>query len=341
MIRCPKCQNQLSENAEFCNFCGSPVNFAQKKTISSGYEFEVKTPQPKKSSKGIIIAVIAVIVALAIGVGGFFIGKNLSSDNDKSSDDKKSTVALDGDNKDNNNEVKNKDLERIKKKGTLVVGVTEFPPMGFTTENGDWSGFDVELAREFAEELGVKIEFKEIEWDNKVIELNNSTFDCVWNGLDVSTDDIDGMDCSDYYLKDSQIIVVRKDSVYNDMEYLEKNMGNITFAVVDGQMGKLIADEQSLDIALYGESLHALEAVASGICEAAILDTVSLGSLLSRCSNLVSVGEIHKTYYVVGLRNGSGLTAEVNDFLKRKTEDGTIARLAQKYGLDECVITDY
>lgn len=82
MIRCPNCKNQLPENAEVCNFCGSSVIFNHQFPASSGYEGG-KVPEPKKSTKGIIIAVIAVVVAIAIGVGGFFIGKNFSSDDKK------------------------------------------------------------------------------------------------------------------------------------------------------------------------------------------------------------------------------------------------------------------
>ena len=74
------------------------------------------------------------------------------------------------------------DLAYIQDKGTLVVGITDFAPMDYQNESGEWVGFDADLAKAFAESLGVKVEFVEIVWDNKVLELDSKTIDCVWNG---------------------------------------------------------------------------------------------------------------------------------------------------------------
>ena len=75
------------------------------------------------------------------------------------------------------------DLEYVKEKGTLVVGITDFEPMDYKDENGEWIGFDADMAKAFAESLGVEVEFVEIDWDNKIIELDGKTIDCVWNGM--------------------------------------------------------------------------------------------------------------------------------------------------------------
>ena len=72
------------------------------------------------------------------------------------------------------------DLAYVKDKGTLVVGITDFEPMDYQDENGDWIGFDADLASAFAESLGVDVEFVEIDWDNKILELDGKTIDCVW-----------------------------------------------------------------------------------------------------------------------------------------------------------------
>ena len=72
-------------------------------------------------------------------------------------------------------------------KGTLVVGITNFEPMDYKDESGEWIGFDADLAREFAESLGVDAEFVEIDWDNKIMELEGKTIDCVWNGMTLIT----------------------------------------------------------------------------------------------------------------------------------------------------------
>ena len=79
------------------------------------------------------------------------------------------------------------DLAYIQDKGTLVVGITDFAPMDYQNESGEWVGFDADLAKAFAESLGVKVEFVEIVWDNKVLELDSKTIDCVWNGMTIMT----------------------------------------------------------------------------------------------------------------------------------------------------------
>ena len=74
------------------------------------------------------------------------------------------------------------DLDYIKQKGTLVVGITDFAPMDYQDADGSWIGFDADLAKAFAESLGVEVQFQTIEWDNKVMELDGKTIDVVWNG---------------------------------------------------------------------------------------------------------------------------------------------------------------
>ena len=71
------------------------------------------------------------------------------------------------------------DVDYVKEKGTLVVGITDFAPMDYKDENGNWIGFDAELAEAFGQSLGVNVEFVEIDWDNKIMELNGKTIDCV------------------------------------------------------------------------------------------------------------------------------------------------------------------
>ena len=74
------------------------------------------------------------------------------------------------------------------KKETLVVGITDFAPMDYK-EDGEWVGFDADMAKAFAEEIGQEVEFVEIEWDNKVFELESGTIDCVWKGMTVIDED--------------------------------------------------------------------------------------------------------------------------------------------------------
>ena len=80
-------------------------------------------------------------------------------------------------------QVSDSDLAYVKDKGTLIVGITEFEPMDYQNTAGEWIGFDADMAKAFAESLGVKVEFQVIEWDSKVMELEGKTLDVVWNGM--------------------------------------------------------------------------------------------------------------------------------------------------------------
>ena len=79
--------------------------------------------------------------------------------------------------------VGNSDVKAVKDAGKLVVGVTVYPPMDFLDENGEWTGFDAELAQQFAETLGVNCQIVIINWGNKVAELNSNQIDLIWNGM--------------------------------------------------------------------------------------------------------------------------------------------------------------
>ena len=123
------------------------------------------------------------------------------------------------------------DLDYIKKKGTLVVGITDFAPMDYLDDNGQWIGFDADLARDFADKLGVKIEFAEINWDNKILELNGKSIDCIWNGMTLTDEVTSAANCSKPYMRNAQVIVLpaSEASKYSDVE----SMSDLLAAVDD------------------------------------------------------------------------------------------------------------
>ena len=92
------------------------------------------------------------------------------------------------------------DLAYIQDKGTLVIGITDFEPMDYKDADGSWIGFDADMAKAFAESLGVTAEFVEIDWDNKILELDSKTIDCVWNGMTLTAEVTSTMECSNAYL---------------------------------------------------------------------------------------------------------------------------------------------
>lgn len=102
----------------------------------------------------------------------------------------------------------NSDVAYIQDKGTLIVGITEFKPMDYKDENGEWIGFDADMARIVAKKLGVEVEFVVIDWDNKIMELDSKNIDVVWNGMTLTDEVKGGMECTNPYCKNAQVVVV-------------------------------------------------------------------------------------------------------------------------------------
>ena len=100
------------------------------------------------------------------------------------------------------------DVEAIKAKGSLVVGITDFAPMDYKDDKGEWIGFDADMAKIVAEELGVKVEFMEIDWDNKIMELDSGNIDVVWNGMTLTDEVTSSMSCTNPYCNNAQVVVV-------------------------------------------------------------------------------------------------------------------------------------
>ena len=99
------------------------------------------------------------------------------------------------------------DLQYIQDKGKLVVGITEFKPMDYKDADGNWIGFDADMAKAFAKSIGVDVEFVEIDWDNKVAELDGKAIDCVWNGMTLIDEVTSAMDCTKPYCSTDRLLL--------------------------------------------------------------------------------------------------------------------------------------
>lgn len=100
------------------------------------------------------------------------------------------------------------DVAYIQEKGTLIVGITEFEPMDYKDESGEWIGFDSDMARLVADKLGVEAQFVVIDWDNKIMELDSKNIDVVWNGMTLTAETTSAMECTNAYCNNAQVIVV-------------------------------------------------------------------------------------------------------------------------------------
>ena len=223
------------------------------------------------------------------------------------------------------------DSEKIKAAGKLVVGITDFAPMDYLGDNGEWIGFDADLARAFAESLGVKAEFTVIDWDNKTLELNAGNIDCIWNGMTLTDGVKAAMETSKPYCGNAQVVVAPKDTAAG-LDY-----GALTFAVEAGSAAEELAQEKGWKVASMQSQGDALLEVASGASDACIIDQLMAGAMIGEGTSypdLVLVEGLNAEEYGVGFRKGSDLAAKLDAFLDGKYKDGTLAQVAQKYGID-------
>ena len=227
------------------------------------------------------------------------------------------------------------DLAYIQNKGKLVVGITNFAPMDFQEEGSkEWVGFDADLARAFAKTLGVDVEFSEIEWDNKILELDGKTIDCVWNGMTITDEVKSAMTVSDAYCKNAQVIVVPADKAadYQTAEACK----DLQFAVEAGSAGQKVAEENGFSITEVKDQATALQEVAAGTSDAAIIDLLMAGAMIGEgtgFSNLTYTVSLNSEEYGVGFRKGSDLVTYFNTFFASEAALGNVDKIAEQYGI--------
>lgn len=232
------------------------------------------------------------------------------------------------------------DSEYVKAKGTLVVGITDFKPMDYKNEKGEWIGFDADLARAFAESLGVKVEFQEIEWNNKILELDGKNIDCVWNGMTLTPEVKSSMQCSATYCNNAQIVVVPvvKADQYSNVEAIK----DLNFAVEHGSAGNEQAKAYGFKCTEVQDQASALMEVASGTADAAIIDSLMAAAMVGKGTGyeaLTYTVALNSEEYGVGFRKGSDLAYMLNAFLEAGYSDGSIMKVATQYGIQAALIT--
>ena len=170
------------------------------------------------------------------------------------------------------------DLAYVQDKGTLVVGITDFAPMDYRDENGEWIGFDADMAKAFAEEIGVEAEFIEINWDNKIMELDTKAIDAVWNGMTLTDEVTTTMNCSDPYCVNAQVLVVPSDVA--DQYQDAASLTDLNIAVESGSAGQAAAEELGLNFTAVQSQANALMEVASGASDACVIDLLMAGAMI-------------------------------------------------------------
>lgn len=231
------------------------------------------------------------------------------------------------------------DLAYVQDKGTLVVGITNFEPMDYQDESGEWIGFDADLAKAFAESLGVEAVFQEIEWESKVMELDGKTIDVVWNGMTLTDEVLSAMECSNAYCNNAQVVVLPAAEAENYPD--AASMAELSFAVESGSAGEDMAIENGFNYTPVIDQATAVLEVSSGTCQAAIIDSLMAAAMVGEgtsYADLTYTISLNSEEYGVGFRKGSDLAAALNEFFAASWADGTMQALAETYGVTAALI---
>lgn len=173
---------------------------------------------------------------------------------------------------------KDKSLEQIKAKGVFVVGLDDqFPPMGFRgTDNNEIIGFDIDLAKEAAKRLGVKVEFKPVAWDGIIFSLNKGDIDVIWNGLTITDERKQKIEFSRPYLNNRQIIMVAADSAITGKDMLKGKIVGLQLGSSSENALNGAADlKKSLkDVKKYENNTLALMDLAAKRVDAVVVDEI-------------------------------------------------------------------
>ena len=231
------------------------------------------------------------------------------------------------------------DMAYVQDKGTLVVGITNFEPMDYQNESGEWVGFDADLAKAFAESLGVEVVFQEIEWESKVMELDGKTIDVVWNGMTLTDEVLSAMECSNAYCNNAQVVVLPAAEAENYPD--AASMAELTFAVESASAGEDMAIENGFNYTPVIDQATAVLEVSSGTCQAAIIDSLMAAAMVGEGTNYADLTytiSLNSEEYGVGFRKGSDLAAALNEFFVTAWADGTMQELAETYGVTAALI---
>ena len=228
------------------------------------------------------------------------------------------------------------DLDYIKEKGKMVIGYTVYEPMNYTDADGNFTGFDTELATAVCEKLGVEPEFVEINWDTKVVELDAKSIDCIWNGMTLTDDIMANTATTKAYAKNAQVVVVKDGTDYaSTADLVGKTVvaeaGSAGEAAIEGDENLAQADYVSKSV-----QTDCLMEVAAGTADAAVLDLTLAYAMIGAGTDYASlkiVDELNAEEYGVAFRKGSDAAAAVDAAFDELKADGTMQALAEKYDL--------
>ena len=236
------------------------------------------------------------------------------------------------------------DLAYIQGKGKMTIGYTVYEPMNYTDADGNFTGFDTELATAVCAKLGVEPDFVEINWDTKVVELDAKSIDCIWNGMTLTDDIMANAACTKPYAKNAQVVVMKADAAYASTA----DLAGKTVVAEAGSAGETaISEDAGLSQAEYiskSVQTDCLMEVAAGTADAAIIDSLMAGAMVGEGTSYPDLTYdsqgLTTEEYGIGCRQGSDLADFITSVLAEAYQDGTTQTLARQFGIREDLLAE-
>lgn len=233
---------------------------------------------------------------------------------------------------------------------TLVVGITEYEPMDYKDADGEWKGFDYELAKSVLGDMGYKVKFTLIDWETKIMALKAREIDVIWNGMTVTEELQENILLSDTYLQNRQYGVVKTQdaNTYTSVA----SLASASVAVEAGSAAQnLLTKEDNTYLCkklIKAENQNkALLEVASNAADVAVVDYLLAKSLTENTASsyygklvAADLGFAPENFAIGFRKSDTSLCAAVNEKIAAFYADGTIAALAKKYGIENQLVAE-
>lgn len=277
---------------------------------------------------------LCTVVASAFMLGG------CGNDGDSAAD-KAANTTKDKDNSGDSDENTDEDdsLQKVLDAHQFVLGLdATFKPMGYTNEDDEIVGFDIDVAEEMCARLGVDLVKEPINWETKEQDLNVGKIDCIWNGMSINASRKKEMNLSEPYMKNSMVFVVPGSSEAKKMKDLKKK----TIAVQNGSSAQEILEDSdladSIKVTALATNVEALQQMDAGMVDAVFLDSVVANYEISSSGKdyVILPDGLEEEEYAIGFRKeDQALRDKVQDILHEMKEDGTLAEISiQWFGND-------
>lgn len=235
----------------------------------------------------------------------------------------------------------------VKDGAKIIVGVTDYAPMDYIDEEtGKWTGFDAELAEKVFTNLGYTVEFKEIDWDTKIVTLNAGTIDCIWNGMTVTDELLDNLLLTNVYLQNRQVVVAKTENIDNYTSITD--LANKSVAVESGSAAEKAMSGITCTLRKVTNQNAAIMEVAANTSDVAVVDytlakeiTTSSDSDYYGTLKMKEIGFAAEEFAIAFRKSDSKLCWNVNKELNKLKKDGlisTVTSLAIKYKIADLLV---